>query len=236
MSNLRYNPHLELPPPSPSPPLPPPQQQQHPSSPNYQQLQQGYQQQHIPSVYPKLPAQDEQPPSYSASSPSYANMPQPPYPQYIPNQQPQPYPYPQYQPPPNTPPVPQNQQLNGARPPVMFYGSMAPPNVSNPPQQQVPSQHTVQPVTSLRTTSDLVQCPHCQQLVQTVLDYDSGLCTGLSVAGLFLAGCHSGGCLIPFIFPWTKDVTHHCPSCKEKIATFTRLERDTRVTAPPAGL
>ncbi|CEP12627.1 hypothetical protein [Parasitella parasitica] len=238
MSNLRYNPHLELPPPS------PPQQQQHPPSPNYQQSQQPQphqqQQQHIPSVYPKLPTQDDLPPSYSASSHSYTSMPQPSYPQYIPNQQQQhqqqPYSYPQYQPPPsNLPPVPQNQQPNGIRPPVMYYGSMAPPNVSNPPQQ-VQSQHTIQPINSLRTTSELVQCPHCQQLVQTVLDYDSGLCTGLSVAGLFLAGCHSGGCLIPFIFPWTKDVTHHCPSCKEKIATFTRLERDTRVTAPPVGL
>ncbi|KAG2199891.1 hypothetical protein INT46_009831 [Mucor plumbeus] len=227
MSNLHNNPHLELPPP------------QHPSSPNHQQSPQPYQQQQqIASVYPKLPSQDELPPSYSATS-SYTNMPQAPYQQYIPNQQQQQqqqsYPYPQYQPPSNPLPA-QNQQLNGVRPPVTYYGSMAPPNISNPPQQQVQPQHTIQPLASLKTTSDLVQCPHCRQLVYTVLDYDSGLCTGLSVAGLFLAGCHSGGCLIPFVFPWTKDVTHHCPSCKEKIATFTRLERDTRLTAAPVGL
>ncbi|CAO0796751.1 unnamed protein product [Mucor circinelloides] len=231
MSNLHNNPHLELPPPQ-------------PSSPHCQQQQQQQQQQQhqIASVYPKLPSQDDLPPSYSASSPSYTNMPQAPYPQYSPNQQQQQqpsYPYPQYQ----ASPAPHNQQPSGQRPPVMYYGSMAPPNTTHPlppsqqqAQAQTQSQHTVQPITSLKTSSDLVQCPYCQQLVYTVLDYDSGLCTGLSVAGLFLAGCHSGGCLIPFIFPYTKDVTHHCPSCKEKIATFTRLERDTRVTAAPVGL
>ncbi|KAF1802778.1 LITAF-like zinc ribbon domain-containing protein [Mucor lusitanicus] len=229
MSNLHNNPHLELPPPQ-------------PSSPHRPQLPQQQPQQHIASVYPKLPSQDDLPPSYSVSSPSYTNMPQAPYPQYSPQQQQQqpPHPYPQYQ----ALPVPQNQQLNnGPRPPVMFYGTMAPPNTTHPlppsqqqAQAQPQSQHTVQPITALKTSSELVQCPHCQQLVYTTLDYDSGLCTGLSVAGLFLAGCHSGGCLIPFIFPYTKDVTHHCPSCKEKIATFTRLERDTRVTAAPVGL
>ncbi|OBZ83827.1 Lipopolysaccharide-induced tumor necrosis factor-alpha factor [Choanephora cucurbitarum] len=87
----------------------------------------------------------------------------------------------------------------------------------------------IQPVATLTTKSAPVQCPHCNQFVYTVLDYDSGVCTGLSVAGLFMAGLHSGGCLLPFLFPWTKDVTHHCPACKEKIATFARLERDTRV-------
>ncbi|KAI7888003.1 LPS-induced tumor necrosis factor alpha factor, partial [Mucor mucedo] len=87
----------------------------------------------------------------------------------------------------------------------------------------------VEPINGLRTESELVECPHCRQLVYTVIDYDAGVCTGLSIAGLFLAGCGNGLCLLPYLFPWTKDVTHQCPSCKEKIATFTRLERDTRV-------
>ncbi|KAI8051387.1 LITAF-like zinc ribbon domain-containing protein [Gilbertella persicaria] len=93
----------------------------------------------------------------------------------------------------------------------------------------MPSNPVTQSISTLKADAALVQCPHCRQLVYTVLDYDAGLCTGLSVVGLFMAGFHAGGCLIPFLFPWTKDVTHHCPSCKQKIATFTRLERDTRL-------
>lgn len=189
------------------------------------QLQQQQGQYNIASVYPKLPSQEELP-SYSAASSPIMSMPQPPSLQQQCTSSPQ-VQHSQY---------PQQSQLQPQlRPPVMFYGSIAPPNVSTP---SVPGQenHTVQSVGSLRTKSELVQCPHCQQLVYTVLDYDSGLCTGLSVGGLFMAGCHSGGCLLPFLFPWTKDVSHHCPSCKEKIATFTRLERDTRVTGPPLGL
>jgi hypothetical protein len=184
------------------------------------------QEQHaIASVYPKLPSQEELP-SYSAASSPIMNMPQPPQ-QYTSSPQIQYSQYPVLQPQPQLQPPP--------GPPTVFYGSIAPPNTSIPvaPQQE---NQIVQPVGSLGTKSELVQCPHCQQFVYTVLDYDSGLCTGLSVGGLFLVGCHSGGCLIPFLFPWTKDVSHHCPACKEKIATFTRLERDTRVTGPPLGL
>ncbi|KAL9548828.1 hypothetical protein MBANPS3_005503 [Mucor bainieri] len=200
MSNLHNNPHLEL---------PPPPQPSSPHRPSPQQQQQQQQQQYIASVYPKLPSQDDLPPSYSVASPSYTNMPQAPYPQYSPHQQQQQpsYPYPQYQ----TSPAPaqQNQQpSNGPRPPVMYYGSMAPPNTTHPlppsQQQQVQaqaqSQHTVQSITALRTSSELVQCPHCQQLVYTVLDYDSGLCTGLT---------------LPIIAPHAKKRLQHLQDLKE---------------------
>lgn len=215
MSNLHNNPHLELPP------------------------AQSSQQQHIASVYPKLPSQDELPsytpyptqqPQKCDQQPQYNQ--QPPYiqqPQY--NQQPQYIQQPQYN---------QQQPQYCNHPPTqqqpMFYGSVAAPNVSMPtPIQPQNSQQplNVEPINGLRTKSELVECPHCRQLVYTVLDYDAGVCTGLSIAGLFLAGCSNGLCLLPWLFPWTKDVTHQCPSCKEKIATFTRLERDTRVHSRP---
>ncbi|KAI8094576.1 LITAF-like zinc ribbon domain-containing protein [Thamnidium elegans] len=238
MSNLHNNPHLEL------PPAPVAQQQQ-------QQL-------HIASVYPQLPSQDELP-SYSPyPSPNYAQ--QPPYvqqpqnskqqynqqQQYVQQQQQQ---YVQQHSSQQPPPQPYSQQQYNQQPqqnfchhpppppPAQpaFYGTMAPPNMSSPgpthPQNSQPAS-SVADIRELKTESELVQCPHCHQLVHTVLDYDAGLCTGLSIAGLFLAGCNNGLCLLPWLFPWTKDVTHQCPSCREKIATFTRLERDTRVLSP----
>jgi hypothetical protein len=72
--------------------------------------------------------------------------------------------------------------------------------------------------------------------VYTVLDYDAGVCTAVSIGGLFLAGCHNGLCLLPWLFPWTKDVTHECPSCLQKIAKYSRLERDVRLLVPPPHL
>lgn len=187
---------------------------------------QGSSQQQFPSVYPKIPISPEEPPSYDTTV--HYNMPQPshsqPQQEWAPQQY---YRVQQNQVQQQTPQF--HQPINNTRPQQgMAYGSIPPPNLN------VVQQQTVQPITSLRTKSDLVQCPHCQQYVYTVIDYESGLCTGLSVGGLFLAGCHSGGCLLPFLFPWTKDISHICPSCQQKIATFTRLERDTRVTAPPS--
>ncbi|KAI7904325.1 LITAF-like zinc ribbon domain-containing protein [Cokeromyces recurvatus] len=165
-----------------------------------------YNQQQFVSTFPKIPSQDEALPSYSVATSSINNNSTMPL----------------------SMPIPQHQQ--GIPPPaaVMHYGSVAPPSANNTLTQHL----IVQPLTALKTTSDLVQCPFCHQIVYTSLDYESGLCTGLSVGGLFFAGCHSGGCLLPFLFPWTKDITHQCPSCKQKIATFTRLERDIRITTP----
>ncbi|KAI9363792.1 LITAF-like zinc ribbon domain-containing protein [Pilaira anomala] len=125
------------------------------------------------------------------------------------------------------------------------YSPYPSPQYSQPQPQQYNKQHmpapiqpqnsqqiaNIVPVNELKTKSELVECPHCRQLVYTTLDYDAGLCTGLSIAGLFLAGCNNGLCLLPWLFPWTKDVSHQCPSCRERIATFTRLERDTRISS-----
>ncbi|GAA5805774.1 LITAF-like zinc ribbon domain-containing protein [Helicostylum pulchrum] len=236
MSNLHHNPHLELPPAHVA------QQQQ--------QQQNIQQQHHIASVYPQLPSQDELP-SYSPyPSPQYAQ--QPPYVQQPQNnkqqqynqqyvQQQQQYAQQQHssQQQYNQPQYNQQPQQNLCHHPLpaqpAFYGTMAPPNMSSPgpthPQNSQPPSSVIG-IHELKTESELVQCPHCHQLVHTVLDYDAGVCTGLSIAGLFLAGCSNGLCLLPWLFPWTKDVTHQCPSCREKIATFTRLERDTRILSP----
>lgn len=187
----------------------------------------------VASVYPELPSEEELP-KYSP----YLTMPQAPQqhtpspePRYsqIPEHHDSPIPEPRYSqiPEPHYSQIPQPQLQPQPRPPVMYYGSMEPPNVSMPPASQ--ESQPVKSIESLKTKSELVQCPNCQHLVYTALNYDSGMCTGLSVGGLFLAGCHSGGCLIPFLFPWTKDVNHVCPSCKVLLATFTRLERNTRV-------
>lgn len=241
MSNLHNNPHLELPPASPA---------------RQQQQQQPQPQHHIAPVYPQLPSQDELPsyspypsPQYSQPQPQQYNKQQ--YNQqqynsqysqqqqqyssqqqhYSPQQQQYNYQQQQYN-------MPQPPQQFFNQPPVQqqpaYYGSMAAPNVSMPaPIQPQNSQQiaNVVPVNELKTKSELVECPHCGQLVYTTLDYDAGLCTGLSIAGLFLAGCNNGLCLLPWLFPWTKDVSHQCPSCREKIATFTRLERDTRISS-----
>ncbi|KAI9484000.1 MAG: LITAF-like zinc ribbon domain-containing protein [Benjaminiella poitrasii] len=164
------------------------------------------------SIYPKLPSHTEQLPSYSAATSMSSNMP-------ISMPMPAPHHHEQQQ----------QQQPQQGPPTVMYYGSVAPPTVNNmPPSHQL----LIQPLETLKTKSELVLCPYCRQVVYTTIDYESGLCTGLSVGGLFFLGCHSGGCLVPFLFPWTKDVIHQCPSCKQKIATFTRLEKDVRITAP----
>ncbi|CAO3699781.1 unnamed protein product [Rhizopus stolonifer] len=112
-----------------------------------------------------------------------------------------------------------------------------------PTMPQVPSYGTLVgppeliPVNTLKEKPAVVECPHCQHLVLTVTDHEMGLLTGLSVVGFYMVGCHSGGCLLPFLFPWTKDVVHSCPACRAKIATFKRLGRDTQVHyAEPPGL
>lgn len=226
MSNLRNNPHLELPPENTTVRY---------ERVQYQRLPQQQQQEHlVPSMYPKIPSQGE-PPTYSMPEPSSLQQPpQGPPPQY------QPYPVYQHQ------HQQQHQQQQVVQqqpiqqqplriPQSPFYGSIQPPSISSP--ALVPDQnHVIQPIETLKTSSKLVQCPHCGQLVYTVLDYDMGVCTALSMGGLFLAGCNNGLCFLPALFPWSKDVTHECPSCKQKIAKFTRLERDTRVLAPPPGL
>ncbi|CEI93461.1 hypothetical protein RMCBS344292_07694 [Rhizopus microsporus] len=155
-----------------------------------------------PTLYPKPPY---------ISQNTYASMPQ----NTVPN----------YSPPLMTMPLAQP-----VMPQAPYYGALQPP-IERPPQLGVPSDMTIQSVDSLTTKPAVVECQHCRQLVLTVVDYDVGLLTGLSMVGLYMLGCHSGGCLIPYLFPWTKDVVHSCPACKEKIATFTRLERDTHVHA-----
>ncbi|KAI9283403.1 hypothetical protein BY458DRAFT_530992 [Sporodiniella umbellata] len=107
-------------------------------------------------------------------------------------------------------------------PQVPNYGSLV---------QPTPPPDIVQAFT-LKEKPAVTECFSCHRLVQTVTDYESGLCTGLSVILFYMIGCHNGGCLLPFMFPWTKNITHSCPACQEKIATFKRLERHTQVHQP----
>ncbi|KAG1147188.1 hypothetical protein G6F37_006042 [Rhizopus arrhizus] len=127
---------------------------------------------------------------------------------------------PNYSPPPVTMPIP-----HPVMPQVPCY------NALNSSPSFVPANPfpVIAQLDSLKTESTVVQCPHCHHFVWTVIDHEVGLLTGLSMAGLYMVGCHSGGCLLPYLFPWTKDIVHTCPACKSKVATFKRLERDTQV-------
>ncbi|KAI9316441.1 LITAF-like zinc ribbon domain-containing protein [Dichotomocladium elegans] len=125
-------------------------------------------------------------------------------------------------------------------PPPPYY---APPEGPPPPpplqQQQQPSPHvfpappsygtvagtTVTNWTQLRDEPQTVLCPHCGQLVETMTDYQNGSATFFSAIFLFLFGCHSGGCLIPFCCPMCQDVVHTCPACHLPVATYSRLSQ-----------
>ncbi|KAI8988449.1 LITAF-like zinc ribbon domain-containing protein, partial [Mycotypha africana] len=101
----------------------------------------------------------------------------------------------------------------------------APPIINNH------SNITIEPVTALKTSSKLVQCPHCQQIGYTKLVHGYGACTGVSFASLLFLGCSPITFLIPFFFPWFQDVIHRCPSCNEEIAKFTKLDRRLQVNS-----
>jgi len=69
----------------------------------------------------------------------------------------------------------------------------------------------------------VVTCPHCQQSVQTLVNYDAGLLTYLAVGACLLFGCWAGCCLIPCCVNNCQDARHSCPSCKKVIGTKTRM-------------
>ncbi|RCH85736.1 hypothetical protein CU098_000279, partial [Rhizopus stolonifer] len=97
-------------------------------------------------------------------------------------------------PPPSSPQYPQvpselpSYTAYGYPVPPAYYGTIPPPSTTTQP---MPSNPVTQSISTLKADAALVQCPHCRQLVYTVLDYDAGLCTGLSVVGLFMAGFHA---------------------------------------------
>lgn len=99
--------------------------------------------------------------------------------------------------------------------PSAVYGAVSAPR---------PDLMTV-PVTSLKSDPEVVQCPLCGQHVETVTEHKSGSAVAFSVLALFILGCHSGGCLVPFCCPPLKDVHHTCPACNETIAVYSRLHQ-----------
>uniref|UniRef100_A0A665TIY9 LITAF domain-containing protein n=1 Tax=Echeneis naucrates TaxID=173247 RepID=A0A665TIY9_ECHNA len=66
--------------------------------------------------------------------------------------------------------------------------------------------------------SAVVQCPSCEEVVQTVTCRTVGETTWI-----LCCLCVSGCCLIPFFSDKMKDVQHHCPRCQALISTHHPL-------------
>ncbi|KAI7885150.1 hypothetical protein K492DRAFT_172486 [Lichtheimia hyalospora FSU 10163] len=166
----------------------------------------------MPSFF--TPSSKASAPSYEAissddnsypSGPAAEIPPPPPYTSYA-APSPQIQPPHQYQYAPPSPPL-QPTTLQ----PVAAYGAVPGPTINN--------------LISLRDEPGYVQCPHCGHHVETVTEHQNGSASVFSAVVLFLFGCHSGGCLIPFCLPMCQDVTHACPACQMPIATFSRLSQ-----------
>lgn len=151
---------------------------------------------------------------YQDNNTPYA--PPPPYNALPPGPPPEQQPY--YPPPSSPPPPPQQAQqaqpLYPQVPPVFSYGTVSAPSPSVLPGVQ-----------HLKGDSQVVMCPECHQAVETITYHHNGSAVVLSALALFVFGCHSGGCLIPFCCPLCKDVQHVCPNCDTTIATYSRLEQ-----------
>lgn len=148
--------------------------------------------------------------SYPSSGPTAEIPPPPPYTSYAappaPPQQQQPTQPFQYQ---YAPPSPPLQPTTLPR--MTAYGAVTGPALES--------------LISLRDDPGFVQCPHCGHHVETVTEHQNGSASVFSAVLLFLCGCHSGGCLIPFCLPMCQDVAHTCPACQMPIATFSRLSQ-----------
>ncbi|XP_014662288.1 PREDICTED: lipopolysaccharide-induced tumor necrosis factor-alpha factor homolog [Priapulus caudatus] len=105
------------------------------------------------------------------------------------------------------------------------YPPQGQPGYAPPSVQPVVTPPTTIVVTSMQmgTRSTPVQCPHCQQHVNTVCEYETGMFAWLIVGVLCLVGCWLGCCLIPLCIDDCKDVRHTCPNCRNNIGMFKRL-------------
>ncbi|XP_041085918.1 lipopolysaccharide-induced tumor necrosis factor-alpha factor homolog isoform X2 [Polyodon spathula] len=151
-------------------------------------------------------------------------------------------PYPQYPPNPGYPPQgPEMRKINQPPYPVQ------PPHPGYPPQgpemgefnqppypvqpmhpaitNQVVSMQTIMVQPSVMFIDQPVQmnCPACQQLIVTRLEYTSGTLTWLLCGGIAIMGCLYGCCLIPFCIDGVKDLKHWCPNCNRVIGHHKRL-------------
>ncbi|RXM32442.1 Lipopolysaccharide-induced tumor necrosis factor-alpha factor-like [Acipenser ruthenus] len=160
--------------------------------------------------------------------------------------------YPQYPPNPGYPPQGPamgilNQPAYPVQPPHPVYppqgpemGKMNQPPYPGQPMQppvtnQVVSMQTivVQPSVIFRDQPVQMNCPACQQLIVTRLEYTSGTLTWLLCGGIAIVGCLYGCCLIPFCIDATVNVVQVqpaavftdrpvqllCPGCQQSILT-----------------
>ena len=74
------------------------------------------------------------------------------------------------------------------------------------------------PATSLR-----IYCPHCRSHGNTKITLQNGTLAWLSCSTLLLSGCMFGCCLVPFLFPYLKDIVHECSMCGKKIGIYHRM-------------
>ncbi|XP_054722074.1 lipopolysaccharide-induced tumor necrosis factor-alpha factor homolog [Uloborus diversus] len=68
-----------------------------------------------------------------------------------------------------------------------------------------------------------VTCPHCSAHVMSETTALPGLLTWLLSCGMIFVGCWVGCCLIPCCIPECQDIEHRCPSCKQHLGTFRRI-------------
>ncbi|KAK1165029.1 hypothetical protein AOXY_G15490 [Acipenser oxyrinchus oxyrinchus] len=126
--------------------------------------------------------------------------------------------YPYYPPNPGYPPQgPEMGKINQPPYPVQPI----PPPITN----QVVSMQTitVQPNMIFSDRPVQMNCPACQQLIVTRLEYTSGTLTWLLCGVFAIVGCLYGCCLIPFCIDGAKDVNHWCPNCNRIIGHHRRL-------------
>ncbi|XP_070580679.1 lipopolysaccharide-induced tumor necrosis factor-alpha factor homolog [Ptychodera flava] len=66
------------------------------------------------------------------------------------------------------------------------------------------------------------RCPHCQEVVETWLEYRTGAMAWFICILLFLFGVWPC-CVLPLCVDSYKDVIHLCPYCHSKLGSFRRM-------------
>ncbi|XP_022088875.1 lipopolysaccharide-induced tumor necrosis factor-alpha factor homolog [Acanthaster planci] len=127
-------------------------------------------------------------------------------------QEAQPLPYPSYQ---SGPMQPQS-----AMPPA---SGPIPPTIPAPMSTAAQSTVCVQSTVIFGEFSTAMQCPHCQNTINTRISHQVGLLTWLVAGGICLFGGFLGCCLIPFCLDFCLDVVHSCPTCNHQLGVYQRL-------------